>query len=167
LLFLKTKEKEKENLHLGPWTSFFFSPRVPGWFEKQRRGGRRDSGVGAHRGLGESGGKASRRREEPKGGLGWARDGWRRRLRGAGAPAAAFGSGGGGPVVRGGGERVGEHRWRPRELAAGVVGHEGGRRSELRGELGGGGGHGGGGGCSWQQRLAGRGARAQEGRRDG
>ena len=123
--------------------------------------------MGAHRGRGESGGKASRRREEPKGGLGWTRDGWRRRLRGAGAPAAAFGGGGGGPVVRGGGERVGEHRWRPRKLAAGVVGHEGGRRRGLRGELGGGGGHGGGGGRSRQQRLAERGARAQEGKRDG
>ena len=109
------------------------------------------------------GGKASRRREEPKGRLGWTRDGWRRRLRGAGAPAAAFGGGGGGggPVVRGGGERVGEHRWRPRELAAGVVGHEGGRRSELRGELGGGGGHGGGGGRSRRKGRAGLGSQAR------
>jgi len=166
LLFLKTKEKEKENLHLGPWTSFFFSPRVPGWFEKQRRGGRPESGVGAHRGRGESGGKASRRREEPKGGLGWARDGWRRRLRGAGAPAAAFGGGGGGPVVRGGGERVGEHRWRPRELAAGVVGHEGGRRRGLRGSLGRGGANGGGVGRFRAEGQTGRGARAQGGRRE-
>ena len=129
-------------MHLGPWTSFFFSPRVPGWFEKQRRGGRPESGVGAHRRRGRSGGEAPRSREEPKDGLGWARDGWRRRLRGAVAPAAAFGGGGGGPVVRGGGERVGEHRWRPRELAAGVIGHEGGRRRGLRGNLGRGGGHG-------------------------
>ena len=84
-----------------------------------------------------------------------------------GADSGGLDRGGGGPTALDGGKRVGEHRWRPRELAAGVVGHEGGRRSELRGELGGGGGHGGGGGRSWQQRLAGRGARAQEGRRDG
>ena len=32
MLFLKTKEMEKEILHLGPWTSFFFSPWVPGRF---------------------------------------------------------------------------------------------------------------------------------------
>ena len=70
-------------------------------------------------------------------------------------------------MARGGGERVGEHRWRPRELAAGVIGHEGGRRRGLRGELGGGGGHGGSGGRSRQQGLAGRGACAHEGRRDG
>ena len=70
-------------------------------------------------------------------------------------------------MARGGVEQVGEHRGEARKLAAGDVGHEGGRRGELRGELGGGGGHGGGGGRSWQQRLAGHGARAQEGRRDG
>jgi len=77
------------------------------------------------------------------------------------------GGGGGGPVARGGIEQVVEYQWRARKVAAGVVGHEEGRRRGLGGELGGGGGHGGGGGRSWQQRLAGRGARAQGGRRDG
>jgi hypothetical protein len=70
LLFWETKEKKKENLHLGPWTSFFFLPRVPGWFEKQKRGGRRDSGVGAHRGRGRSGGKERGEHELPLEGLG-------------------------------------------------------------------------------------------------
>ena len=99
--------------------------------------------MGAHRGRGESGGKASRRREEPKGGLGWARDGWRRRLRGAGAPAAAFGGGGGGPVARGGGERVGEHQQMSRKLFAGFVGREEGWRRELHGRPASGGANGG------------------------
>ena len=70
-------------------------------------------------------------------------------------------------MARGGGERVREHQRRPRKLATGSFGREENRRGELRGELGGGGGHGGGGGRSRQQRLAGRGARAQEGKRDG
>ena len=64
--------------------------------------------MGAHRGRGENGGKGSRRREEPKGGLGWSRDGREGLLRGEQRPAAAFGSGGGGPVARGGVEQVGK-----------------------------------------------------------
>ena len=36
----------------------------------------------------------------------------------------------------GDGERVEEHQWEARKLAAGDVGHEEGRRSELRGDLG-------------------------------
>ena len=92
LLFLKTKEKEKENLHLGPWTSFFFSPRVPGWFEKQRRGGRRDSGAWGQQRRGELGGGARGEREQPWGGLGGAWDGRWRRLRGTGAAASGSGS---------------------------------------------------------------------------
>ena len=39
-----------------------------------------------------------------------ARGGRKGLLRGARAPAAAFGGGGGGPVARGDGEGVGEHR---------------------------------------------------------
>ena len=82
---------------IGPWPDF-------------RAGERRAAGFrrGAHRGRGENGGKDSRRREEPKGGLGWARDGRERLLRGEQRPAAAFGSGGGGPVARGGVEQVGK-----------------------------------------------------------
>ena len=79
-------------------------------------------------------------------------------MAGAAAPRRAAA---GGPVVGGDGERVGEHRWRPRELAAGVVGHEGGRRSELRGELEGGGGHGGGGDRSRRKGRAGLGSQAR------
>ena len=70
-------------------------------------------------------------------------------------------------MVRGGGERVGEHRWRPRELAAGVIGHEGGRRRGLRGSLGRGGANGGGVGRFRAEGQTGRGARAQGGRREG
>jgi len=66
---------------------------------------------------------------------------------GVGRPEEALprdrgGGGGGGPVTRGGVEQVGEYQWRARKVAAGVVGHEEGRRSELRGSLGRGGGHG-------------------------
>ena len=56
--------------------------------------------------------------------------GWRWR------PAAAVGGGGGGLVAVGDGERVEEHQWEARKLAAGDVGHEEGRRGELRGDLG-------------------------------
>ena len=108
LLFWETKEKERTFCAEAPGRLFLLADRPLAGLQSRGGGGRRDSGVGAHRGRGESGGKASRRREEPKGGLGWARDGWRRRLRGAGAPAAAFGSGGGGPVARGGVEQVGK-----------------------------------------------------------
>ena len=41
------------------------------------------------------------------------------------------------PRNRGGGERVGEHQRSVRELAVGSVGHEEGRRRELRRSLGG------------------------------
>ena len=99
--------------------------------------------MGAHRGRGESGGKASRRREEPKGGLGWARDGWRRRLRGAGAPAAAFGGGGGGAAGLGAGEWVREHQRRIGELATGSFEREEGRKRGLRGRPASGGANGG------------------------
>ena len=67
-------------------------------------------------------------------------------------PAAAMGTGGAGvrrasvddvvPVSLGGGEQVGEHRWRAGKLVGSSVRVEGGRRRELHGELGGGGGHG-------------------------
>ena len=39
-------------------------------------------------------------------------------------------------VAVGDGERVEEHQWEARKLAAGDVGHEEGRRGELRGDLG-------------------------------
>ena len=68
---------------------------------------------------------------------------------GAGRPEEApprnrGGGGGGGPVARGGVEQVGEYQWRARKLAAGFIGHEGGRRRGLRGSLGRGGANGGG-----------------------
>ena len=98
-------------------------------------------------------------------GLARVEEGRKGELRG-GAWAAAMGCrGGSGLVALGGGKRFGEHRWRPRKLATGSFGREEGWRRGLRGDLEGGGGHGGGGGRSWQQGLAGRGARAQEGRR--
>jgi hypothetical protein len=50
---------------------------------------------------------------------------------------------GSGPVDLGGGEWVGEHQRRVRELAMGSVGREDGWRRGLRGSLGGGGDHGG------------------------
>ena len=111
--------------------------------------------MGAHRGRGESGGKASRRREEPKGGLGWSRDGREGLLRGEQRPAAAFGGGGGGAAGLGGDEWVREHRWGSVVLAAGSVWCEDGWRSELHSELGGGGGHGGGGGRSRRKGVRG------------
>ena len=83
------------------------------------------------------------------------------------APRSRSGGGGGGPVARGGGERVGEHQRRSRELATGSVWRGKGWRGELHGELGSGGADGGGGGRSRQQGFAGRGARAQKGRRGG
>ena len=53
-------------------------------------------------------------------------------------------SGGGDrPAVVGDDERVGEHRWRAGELAAGSVGREEGQKRGLRLSLGDGGGHGG------------------------
>jgi len=94
-----------------------------------------------------------------------ARDGREGLLRGEQWPAAVFGSGGGGAAGLGGDEWVKEHRWRSVVLAAGSDGCEEVWRRGLRGDLEGGGGHGGGGGRSRQQGLAGRGARAQEGRR--
>jgi len=71
-------------------------------------------------------------------------------LRGAVAPTAAVGGGGGCPADLDGGKRVGEHRWRPRKLATESFGREEGWRRGLRSGLGGGGGHGGGGGRSRQ-----------------
>ena len=67
----------------------------------------------------------------------------------------------------GDGERVEEHQWEARKLAAGDVGHEGGRRRGLRGSLGRGGANGGGGGRFRAEGQTGRGARAQGGRREG
>src|SRR6185312_11143788 len=141
---------------------FFFSRRGP-WpvWENRGGGGRRDSGVGAHRGRGESGGKASRRREEPKGGLGWARGGREGLLRGEQRPAAAFGGGGGGAAGLGGDEWVREHQWGSVVLAAGSVWCEDGWRRGLRGDLEGGGGHGGG-GCSGRREGARPGAQSRE-----
>ena len=55
----------------------------------------------------------------------------------------AVGGGGSGAAGLGGGERVGEHQRRSRELATGSFWREEGWRRGLRGELGGGGGHGG------------------------
>ena len=94
-----------------------------------------------------------------------ARDGREGLLRGEQRPAAVFGSGGGGAAGLGGDEWVREHRWRSVVPAAGSDGCEDGWGRGLCGDLEGGGGHGGGGGRSRQQGLAGRGARAQEGRR--
>jgi len=75
--------------------------------------------------------------------------------------AAAF------PAGLGGGEQVGEHQQRSRELATGSVWRGKGWRGELHGELGGGGGHGGGGGRSRRKGARGAGSRAQGGRREG
>ena len=52
-------------------------------------------------------------------------------LRGTGAPMAVVGAGGGGPAPLGGGERVGEHRWRAWKLLGGSVREDGGRRRGL------------------------------------
>ena len=142
LLFLKTKEKGKEILHLDHWTSISFSPWVPGRVGKQRRGGWPESGMEAHRRRGRSGGKAPRRREGPVDGLG---RGWGGRLGvspGSRAPAAAVG-GGGGAAGLGGGERVGEHQRMSRKLFAGFVGREEGWRRELHGRPASGGANGG------------------------
>ena len=70
-------------------------------------------------------------------------------------------------MARGGAEQVEEYLWRARKVAAGSVWRGKGWRGELHGELGGGGADGGGGGRSRQQGFAGRGARAQKGRRGG
>jgi len=83
-------------------------------------------------------------------------------LRGAVAPTAAVGGGGGGPADLDGGKRVGEHRWRPRKLATGLFGREEGRRRGLRGGLEGGGAHGGVSGRFPQRGRAEHAARAQE-----
>jgi len=66
---------------------------------------------------------------------------------------AAGGGGGGGLVAVGDCERVEEHQWEARKLAAGDVGHEEGRRGELRGGLGRGGVNGGDGGSGHRERL--------------
>ena len=102
------KEKEKGFLFAQrPLEEVFFLQKHP-WPElKQGSGGRPDFGAWGGRRGGGTWGKAKGRREEPIGGLGWARGGLRRLLRGTGAAAAAVG--GGGPVARGGVEQVGEH----------------------------------------------------------
>ena len=98
------KEKEKGFLFAQrPLEEVFFSRRAPGRHLKQGSGGRPDSGAWGGRRRGGTWGKARERREEPRGGLGWARGGLRRLLRGAEAPAAAVGGGGGGPASLGGG----------------------------------------------------------------
>ena len=94
------------------------------------------------------------------GGLWWPR-------RGEGRPAADWSAAAALSAGLGGGEQVGEHQQRSRELATGSVWRGKGWRGELHGELGGGGADGGGGGRSRQQGLAGHGARTQEGRRGG
>ena len=105
------KEKEKGFLFAQrPRKKFSSRGEAPGRRLKQGSGGRLDSGAWGGRRRGGTWGKARGRREEPSGGLGWARGGLRRLLRGTGAATAAVGGGGGGPVARGGIEQVGEHR---------------------------------------------------------
>ena len=66
--------------------------------------------------------------EEPRGELGWGWGDRNGRRRGEQRPAVAVSGGGGGPTRLGGGEWVGEHQRRVRELAAGSDGREEGRR---------------------------------------
>ena len=95
-------EKEKGFLFAQrPRKKFSSRGEAPGRRLKQGSGGLPDSGAWGGRRRGGTWGKARGRREEPSGGLGWARGGLRRLLRGTGA-AAAVGGGGGGPVARGG-----------------------------------------------------------------
>ena len=76
--------------------------------EGQGRLGRPKSGKGAHRSLGESGGEAPRRQEEPVGGFGWSRDGRWWLVGVTVAAAEGWLSGGGAPATDWRGERAGE-----------------------------------------------------------
>jgi len=164
---LKTKEKGKEILHLDPWTSISFSPWVLGGTESRGGPDGAVSGEVRPRRRGGIGGGARERREEPRDGLGWGWGGRSGRCHGEQRPAVAGSGGGGGPAGLSGGEWVGEHRWRARKVAAGVVGHEKGRRRELRRSLGGGGGHGGGGGRSRLKGACGAGLSSSGGVKEG
>ena len=127
----------------APGRSYLLADRPLAGHQSRGGGGQSDSGACGGRRRRGTWGKARERREEPRGGLGWARGGLRRLLRGTEAPAAAVGGGGGGNTSLGGGGWVREYQWRARKVAAGVVGHKEGRKRGLGGELGGGGGHGG------------------------
>ena len=62
-------------IQITPWGFVSSNPRSLAAGEGQGRLGRPKSGKGAHQSLGESGGEAPRRREEPVGGFGWSGDG--------------------------------------------------------------------------------------------
>src|SRR6185503_5103676 len=73
--FLVWKRKRKNDFYLrkGPWKKFSSRGEAPGRRLKQGSGGRPDSGAWGCRRRGGTWGKARERREEPRGGLGWAR----------------------------------------------------------------------------------------------
>ena len=70
LLFLKTKEKENELLHLGPWNLFSSNWRSLADIGEQRRVGRPFSGEERHRRWGLGWGKWRGVRAAPVDGLG-------------------------------------------------------------------------------------------------
>ena len=71
--------------------------------------------------------------------------------------AAAAAMAGATPAALGRGERVGEHRWEVKKLAARLIWFRAGLRREFDGGLGGGGSHGSG---AWRRRGSGEGWRA-------
>ena len=85
----KTKKGKRTFCAEAPGRSVFLvDMRLVGLWSRGG-GGRPKSGACGHRRRGPGVGEARGEREEPRGGSGGARDGRRRLLRGAGAPAAA------------------------------------------------------------------------------
>ena len=120
LLFLETKEKGNELLHLGPWKFVSSQGRSLAEGTEQGRGDAWFSGVVRPRRRGGSWGKGGGSRGAPLGGLGSREDGPRRPVRGEGRPAADCAGGGGAPAVVGGGEGVRELHHGERKLAVGL-----------------------------------------------
>ena len=134
-LFLKTKRKRKRDLASRPLERFGRLQIGP-WPEN--RGGSEngwpESGVGAHRRCGRSGGEAPRRREEPVDSFGWSWDGRWWRCHGAAAPAEGARGAGGAPAREERRGPAGEDQWEVENRFRGLPRVEdGGRRGSTAG----------------------------------
>ena len=139
----ENKRKGKQNFAVGP-LEVFVSKQSDPWLDlEQGRVGRPESGVGAHRRCGRSGGEAPRRREEPVDSLGWSWDGRWWRCHGAAAPAEGARGAGGAPAREERRGPAGEDQWEVGNRFRGLPRVEDGWTRGPHGGLGGGGGHGG------------------------
>ena len=140
----ENKNKRKRDLASRPLERFG-RLQIGHWLENRGGGehGWPESGVGAHRRCGRSGGEAPRRREEPVDSLGWSWDGRWWRCHGAAAPAEGARGAGSAPAREERRGPAGEDQWEVGNRFRGLPRVEDGGRRGLHGGLGGGGGYGG------------------------